>query len=159
MGFLVEYEPIPPVQSGVMVDSFTLQEAAQPLYALPEESLERLQGENAYGTWQLEIWDTRTGATNQVSLLDWQLQFVFVTNTATARGLRPCEPFTAKIPPGQIFYYVVDVPGVATFATNFLGLADGGRCACISTRPFRPGSEGRMWGTLTWAPPIPGSTW
>jgi len=148
VGLLVEYEPIPPVQSGVMVDSFTLQEAAQPLYVLPEQSLEQLQGENARGTWQLEIWDSRTGATNQVSLLDWQLQFVFVTNTAAARGLRPCDPFTATIPPGQIFYYVVDVPTVATIATNFLGLATGGPLHLYYNPTLPPGNGGTNIGDL-----------
>ena len=32
------------------------------LYCLPEQSLNTLVGENAYGTWQLEMWDTRAGA-------------------------------------------------------------------------------------------------
>jgi len=125
VGFLVEFEPIPPVQSGVMVDTFTLQEAALPLYVLAEESLDILQGENAYGLWQLEIWDSRTGATNQVSLVDWQMQFVFVTNNPTARALPPCSPVTATIPPGTIAYYTVDVPVMARFATNLLFNASG----------------------------------
>lgn len=125
VGFLVEFEPIPPIQSGVMVDSFTLQEAAMPRYVFAEESLDIFRGENAYGTWQLEIWDSRTGATNQVSLLDWQMQFVFITNTASARGLSPCTPFTTTIPPGVIAYYTVDVPPPARFATNFLFNASG----------------------------------
>lgn len=125
VGFLVEFEPIPPIQSGVMVDSFMLQEVPMPRYVLPEESLDVLRGQNAYGLWQLEIWDSRTGATNQVSLLDWQLQFVFITNTAAARRLTPCSPVTTMIPPGTIAYYTVDVPGPARFATNLLFNASG----------------------------------
>ena len=125
VGFLVEFEPIPPVQSGVMVDSFTLQEAAGPLYVLPEESLDILKGENAKGTWQLEIWDSRTGKTNNVSLVAWQLQFVFIPDAPAARGLPPCTPFSTQIPPGQTFYYIVDAPAPARFATNWLFQASG----------------------------------
>lgn len=125
VGFLVEFEPIPPIQSGVMVDSFTLEEAPLPRFVLPEETLDVLKGENAYGLWQLEIWDSRTGATNQVSLLDWQMQFVFITNTAAARRLAPCAPVTTMIPPGVIAYYTVDVPAPARFATNLLFNASG----------------------------------
>ncbi len=125
VGFLVEFEPIPPETSGVLVDSFSLQEAAGPLYVLPEESLDILKGENAKGTWQLEIWDSRTGKTNNVSLVAWQLQFVFIPDAAAARGLPPCTPFSTKIPPGQTFYYIVDVPAPARFATNWLFQASG----------------------------------
>jgi subtilisin-like proprotein convertase family protein len=113
------------LQPGVLVDTFTLSEAGSHRYVLPEESLDVLKGENAFGTWRLEIWDSRTGQTSQVALVDWQLQFVFQTNTAAARPLNPCTPFTTTIPPGQIFYYTVDVPFVARFATNLLWGATG----------------------------------
>lgn len=106
--------------AGVLVDTFKVTEASASRYVLPEESLKVLEGEPAYGLWQLEILDTRTGATNNVSLLDWQLQFVFQTNTPAPRVLRPGVPTEQEIPPGQIIYYAVDVPSFARFATNVL---------------------------------------
>jgi subtilisin-like proprotein convertase family protein/subtilisin family serine protease len=107
--------------SGVLVDSFELTEATSPRYVLPEESLKVLEGERADGLWQLEVIDTRSGASNNVSLLDWQLAFVFQTNTAVPRTLIPGVPVvTTNLPPGQIIYFIVDVPTFARFATNVL---------------------------------------
>ncbi len=106
--------------SGVLVDYFTVTETASPRYVLPEESLSAFEGEYADGTWRLEILDTRTGATNNVSLLDWQLQFVYQTNTAPPRVLNPGTPVDVTLPPGRIIYFIVDVPSFARFATNVL---------------------------------------
>jgi hypothetical protein len=111
----------------VLVDEFTLTEANSPRYVLPEESLKVLEGERADGLWQLEILDTRSGASNNVSLLDWQLAFVFQTNTAVPRTLIPGVPVvTTNLPPGQIIYFIVDVPTFARFATNVLFNANPG---------------------------------
>jgi subtilisin family serine protease/subtilisin-like proprotein convertase family protein len=107
--------------SGVLVDYFTLAETTGPRYVLPEESLKVLEGEKAFGLWQLEVLDTRTGASNNISLVDWQLSFVFQTNTALPRVLIPGVPVvTTNLPPGQIIYFIVDVPTFARFATNVL---------------------------------------
>jgi subtilisin family serine protease/subtilisin-like proprotein convertase family protein len=107
--------------SGVLLDEFTLTEASSPRYVLPEESLKVLEGERADGLWQLEVLDTRSGASNNVSLLDWQLSFVFQTNTALPRALIPGVPVViTNLPPGQIVYFAVDVPTFARFATNVL---------------------------------------
>lgn len=111
--------------SGVLLDTFTLGESASSLYALPEESLRALDGESAFGTWELEIWDSRTGETNKVSLLSWQLSFVFQNEFALPEPLQPGVPQTNSVPPGRIAYHVVDVPAWARFATNTLIFADG----------------------------------
>src|SRR5207302_3746574 len=48
------------------------------LLCQPEQSLNCLVGENAYGNWSLEIWDSRAGATSPFpQLVSWQLRFVF----------------------------------------------------------------------------------
>ncbi len=104
----------------VLMDHFTVTEAGDSLYVLPEESLKVLEGESAYGLWQLEILDSRTGATNNVALLDWQLQFILQTNTPAPRILRPGDPLEQEIPAGRIIYYAVDVPPFARYATNVL---------------------------------------
>ena len=50
--------------SAVRVDRVELlAQADDPtLYYLPEEPLTPLRGQDAYGDWNLEVWDTRTGA-------------------------------------------------------------------------------------------------
>lgn len=124
--------------SGVVVDSFTLVEASGTRYVLPEDSLEILKGENARGDWTLELWDSRTGATNQVALVSWQMQFIYQTNTSLTRPLQPGVPVTTTIPPGQIAYYIVDVPAVARFATNILYNATPGPLGFYFNQDIRP---------------------
>jgi len=106
--------------SGVLLDTFTLTASSKSLYYLPEERLSVLADESAFGQWSLEIWDSRTGETNQVSLLSWQLSFVFQNESALPAVLQPGVAQTNTIPPGQIIQYMVDAPFVARFATNQL---------------------------------------
>ena len=80
--------------------------------------------ENVFGLWQLEILDTRTGATNLANLVSWQLQFVYQTDIPFPGVLTHGEPQTNSIPPGQTAYYIVDVPAWAQFATNTLWFAN-----------------------------------
>src|SRR5207245_562933 len=73
--------------SSVRVDQFELLTKADApgLYYLPEEPLTPLFGENAYGEWKLEVWDTRAGAAlTNMSLLSWELKFVFVNTNLPA---------------------------------------------------------------------------
>lgn len=110
-----------PTPCGVLFDALDVSiPANRTRYVMPEESLKVLEGENAQGPWRLEILDTRTGAINNANLLSWQLQFVFQTNTALPRVLVPGVPNDQEIRPGQILYYIVDVPSFARFATNIL---------------------------------------
>jgi len=109
----------------VYMDAFRLVETAGSRYVLPEESLKVLEGENAFGEWQLEILDSRTGAFNNVALLDWQLQFIFQDEVPLPPPLAPGVPQTNTICAGQIQYYVIDVPPWARFATNELLSATG----------------------------------
>ena len=114
------------IQPGMLLDTFKLTEAPGPRYVLPEESLDVLTGENAYGTWKLEVWDSRAGAIlSATTLVDWQMQFVFQTNTPIPIVLQPSEPQTNDVPAGGIKYIVVDVPAWATMATNTLIFATG----------------------------------
>lgn len=121
----VGLQPVNPfAASGVLVDRFTLSEAASSLYVLPEQSLKAFEGENAFGEWQLEVLDTRTGATNNVSLLDWQLQFIFQSASVPV-VITPGTLVTNTICSQQIAYYLIDVPTFARFATNQLFFATG----------------------------------
>ncbi|MCU0783148.1 MAG: hypothetical protein MUF81_03700, partial [Verrucomicrobia bacterium] len=109
------------LQPGVLLDSFTLADTTPlGLYYLPEESLKALAGENAYGEWQLEIWDSRAGATNLVSLFSWQLSFVFENTTPIPRVVTPGVPQTNTVPGGATAWYLVNTPTNADWATNSL---------------------------------------
>ncbi|MCL4786145.1 MAG: S8 family serine peptidase [Verrucomicrobia bacterium] len=123
-GTPVGLAPLPGGQAGVLLDTFVLHELPGSVYYLPEENLDVLLGENAYGQWRLEMWDTRTGATNLASLVSWQLEFVFQTDLPLPGVLTHGEAVTNSIPPGLIAYYIVDVPIWAQFATNSLLFAN-----------------------------------
>ena len=70
------------------------------LYYLPEQSLDTVQGENAYGTWQLEIQDDRVGATNPApSLVSWQLRFNFNYTAPTIPTLTNGQAVSNNIVP------------------------------------------------------------
>ena len=110
------------LEPGVLLDSFTITE--QPpgnLYYLPEQALNALVGSNAFGNWTLEIRDSRTGLiSTNADLISWELQFILQTNTPIPLQLGPQSPGTNTIPPGQIAYFVVNVPDWARDATNIL---------------------------------------
>ena len=55
---------------GTLLDGITLTEVPPQLYYLPEESLSALGGEDAFGVWTLEIWDSRVGPTNPTAPVD-----------------------------------------------------------------------------------------
>lgn len=117
--------------AGMFLDSFvvtTLDEVCYTNYGnyvLPEESLKAYEGENPYGLWTLEILDTRAGASNNVALVDWQLQIVTLENKPLPVTLSPSNPQTNSVPPGGIAYFIVDVPAWAQYATNRLLFASG----------------------------------
>ncbi|MEK7780372.1 MAG: S8 family serine peptidase [Verrucomicrobiota bacterium] len=120
-----------PNNAGMFLDSFevtTLDEVCftnYGNYVLPEESLKAYEGEIPFGLWTLEILDNRTGASNNVALVDWKLQIVAQDNKPLPGILLPGEPQTNSVPPGGIVYYVVDVPPWAQYATNQLLFASG----------------------------------
>ncbi len=114
------------IEPGILLDTFTVTEAALTnIYYLPEESLQPLVGDSAYGQWTLEIWDNRVGgyitgngsATN-AQLVSWQLQFTVQTNPPVT--LSPQGLVTNTVPAGQITYFAVTAPAWASYATNIL---------------------------------------
>ena len=101
-------------------DYFTLLEIKNDLFYLPEQPMDPLVGENAYGTWKLEIQDDRAGANLTNWLTSWQLRFIFANTTRTMTVLTNGVPATNAIPSGGLVYYSVAVPPYADFATNML---------------------------------------
>jgi subtilisin-like proprotein convertase family protein len=129
----IELDSLTSGSSGVLLDDLDLQlvavatntfTASGNLYYLPEESLDPLIGTSAFGLWQLEIWDNRVGATNNASLVSWQLQFVFANTNLAPAILTPGTEICNTTPANGILWYQVNVPLNAVFATNTLFSAD-----------------------------------
>jgi len=116
------------LEPGMIIDSIDMDVAggAVPFYVLPEDpdGLRNVTGKSALGDWKLEVWDNRVGpstSSNDFStLVGWGLSFVYqnevpkpivVTNAITATNI---------VNPGQIVYFLVNVPPWASFATNTL---------------------------------------
>jgi subtilisin-like proprotein convertase family protein len=110
------------IAPGILLDDFTVTESALGnLYYQPEQPLDGLVGESAAGTWTLEILDNRAGDTNALAkLVSWQLQFVLATNSSIPITLYPEMPGTNTVPPGDIAYFYVPIPGWSHWATNIL---------------------------------------
>ncbi len=98
--------------------------ASTDLFYLPEQTLDTYDGFNAGGTWTLEIQDDRVGATNNATLVSWQLRFNYVTTGTSPNGTPPGITVTNIIPPGGFIYYPVNVPTNADAATNILIFAN-----------------------------------
>jgi subtilisin family serine protease/subtilisin-like proprotein convertase family protein len=123
------------LNSGVLLDAVDLQwvtvetnvdHPLTNLYYQAEEDLSSLESISAAGTWTLEILDNRVGATNNATLVSWQLEFVFAnTNYTLFPQLLGFIPETNRVANGTIQWYQVNVPATATFATNWLLSATG----------------------------------
>ncbi len=111
------------LQPGILLDDFAVSEApVTNLYYLPEQSLDALTGDSAYGDWTLQIWDNLTGTAIAAPsvLQSWQLSFVLQSNATFSASLAPETPFSDTIAPGQTAYYQVQMPSWANEATNLL---------------------------------------
>jgi subtilisin-like proprotein convertase family protein len=123
------------LEPGMLLDNFVLQQQVivitdvvttnlngGDIFYLPEQSLDTLAGENAYGQWQLEVWDNRAGAydTNLCQLINWQLRFNFATPINPIGSLTNGTTQTNIIAVGSIQYITVTVPTNADIATNIL---------------------------------------
>lgn len=99
----------------------TVSAPSNALFYLPEESLDKLAGEPAFGAWTLEISDTRAGATNPPpALISWQLGLLLRSSVPVPLPLTPGQASTNALGVGQIQWFTVDVPGWASFASNTL---------------------------------------
>jgi alpha-tubulin suppressor-like RCC1 family protein/subtilisin-like proprotein convertase family protein len=149
------------LEPGILLDSFSLTDLGSGGYALPEESLDAVQGEYANGSglsgdaeaWQLEVWDSRTGAFlpagNQ--LLSWRLSFVYENSvlSALARyGIAfDTTPTNLTVTPGTTITVTNAATDANTNATLTYSLLDPPSGATIN-----PGT-----GVITWTPTVAGT--
>jgi subtilisin-like proprotein convertase family protein len=96
------------------------------IYYLPEDTLDAYKMENAKGDWKLEVWDNRAGATNPAPvLLSWELLMRFERQAPRPILVEPGVTYTNLASPGQMRFFIVDVPWWASFGTNTVVDTDG----------------------------------
>ncbi len=84
-------------------------------------------GQTAYGEWQMEVQDDRVGATNNATLVSWQLSFIFANTNIAFSSLGTLAgglALTNTMVGNSLAYYVVNVPTAASYATNLLLFAN-----------------------------------
>ncbi len=109
------------LEPGMLLDSFTVYEKGSGLYYLPEQSLDTFVGQNAYGTWTLEMRDTRAGATNGTpQVVSWQLRFRYEDDVPQAQILSHAVTQSNNVASTSMAYFSVNVPTWAKYATNLL---------------------------------------
>jgi subtilisin-like proprotein convertase family protein len=116
------------LQDGTLLDSIALIQDAEPNstnYYLPEESLQKIVGENSQGDWVLEVLDNRAGPNPTNWLVSWQLSLVLGDTQPGAIPLTAFIPQTNVVAPQGWTYYQVTAPTWAAFATNILSNASG----------------------------------
>jgi subtilisin-like proprotein convertase family protein len=109
---------------GTLLDGVSLTEVPSELYYLPEDSLDPFLGQDAFGTWRLEMVDTRAGPgpdTNLVQMVHWELDFkLFPSNPPPIIELSHGIPYTNTLVGFGAQNFIVQVPLWATNATNVL---------------------------------------
>ena len=109
------------IEPGMLLDDFTLSSTPSSLYYLPEQDMSAINGQNSYGLWTLEIQDDRAGASNNATLVSWQLGFTYANTNVLAGSipiLNPGVPITGTVDGPN--WYQVNVPENAIAATNLL---------------------------------------
>jgi subtilisin-like proprotein convertase family protein len=101
----------PPVLAGVVTN----------ICFAPEEPLNKLAGEPAYGDWRLEVWDNRVGpGAGSPEVVSWELWFRYGDSMPAPLALEDGLRVTNTLGAGKTQYYYVDVPAWAEYSTNWL---------------------------------------
>ena len=150
---------------GTLIDKITLTEMPVELSYLPEESLDSILGEDAFGEWRLEIWDTRVGGDTNALLVNWQLHFTLLpTNPPPTIYLTHGIPYTNSLVAHGSQNFVIEVPQWALRATNVLlhgiqrsttNLAALGVLCDTNYFPSAPTNLLTMVNALFWPPVLP----
>ncbi|HTD67194.1 MAG TPA: hypothetical protein VK846_11755, partial [Candidatus Limnocylindria bacterium] len=108
------------ITPGVWLDHIQLRETGRKYY-LPEEPLAPLVGQQAFGQWNLEVWDSRLGAQMSASdLLSWRLNLNYVRTNPPFVQLQNNQTQTNSIGTNAVRYFTFDVPCDNGTVTNFL---------------------------------------
>ena len=113
-------------RDGVHFDSFkivkkSLAGSSSDAFFLAEESLQPFFGEEALGLWELEVWDSRLGASSTTAqLISWKLEIAFLPTNPPVILLTNGSVFTTNLVGVQVVYFAVDLPCLSGFVTNTL---------------------------------------
>ena len=115
---LLEFTGITP---GVWLDHVQIRETGRK-YFQPEEPMTPFVGQPSRGIWNLEVWDSRLGATvSASSLLSWRLHLNFVRTNPPFFRLGNGNPTPAlTIGANAIRYFTYDVPCDYGTVSNWL---------------------------------------
>jgi hypothetical protein len=107
---------------GMLFDNFVVETPANLNFVQPEESLAPLIGQNPYGCWTLDVWDTRldTTSTNNGVLYSWNLQMSVSSTNTSMIVLTNGYAYRGSVSAGGIAYFAFDVPAGANYVTNSL---------------------------------------
>ena len=129
----------PAGSAGMLVDNVQFYQSGGTVSYLSEEPLRPLLGAG-FGTWLLEINDTRTPYVGD--LLEWQLTFTFAPISIPAVRLTNGIPFTTNAIAGEPQYFFIDIPLEATATTNLIQSLTGGPLALWYNQLGLPGQGG-----------------
>ena len=106
---ILAFDSIDPL-SGPLIDDVRVQEITRRvtpgIYFLPEESLSAFRGENAFGDWKLEIWDSRAGGVStNATLLAWRLNINYVNTNAPAIALTNGIEYCATLRTNEMVFF------------------------------------------------------
>ncbi len=142
------------VLPGTLINGVSLTALPSELSYQPEQSLTALNGQDAYGTWTLEIVDNRVGNTVpnfNPALLNWQLNFILApSNAPPVIELVHGIPYTNTLTAFGVQNFVVNVPQWALYATNTL-------LAATDRALLTPLPVGVLWDPNIQAPSSPAS--
>jgi subtilisin-like proprotein convertase family protein len=104
--------------SGVWLDHIQMRDTGRKYY-LPEEPLAPLLGEQSFGPWELEVWDSRLGAlASGADLISWRLHLTYVRTNPPFGRLTNGTPFIGQVFTNNLAYFTVDVPCDSGLVTN-----------------------------------------
>jgi hypothetical protein len=104
--------------TGVWLDDVQMRETGRKYY-FPEEPLSPLLGQQSFGPWSLEVWDSRRGAlASGADLISWRLHLTYVRTNPPIRQLTNMVAALGRISTNDLQYFAVDVPCDAATVTN-----------------------------------------
>jgi hypothetical protein len=108
------------ITPGVWLDHIQLRETGRKYY-LPEEPFTPLVGDQAFGPWKLEVWDSRLGAMlGNTDLISWRLNLTYVRTNPPLGRLTNGVVYVGTVFTNNLQYFMVNVPCDAAAVTNTL---------------------------------------
>ncbi|HEY0551494.1 MAG TPA: LamG domain-containing protein, partial [Verrucomicrobiae bacterium] len=109
---------------GILLDGFEARrDDSDTEWYLPEEPLTPFIGQESFGRWELEVWDSRLGGaiTNlNPQLLSWRLDIASPRQNPPSTFLTSGSQHTSTVRGAAIHYFIVDLPCASGLVTNTL---------------------------------------